>query len=181
MKMEAEEPRSTGGALESTRKAPHLLLDSTGFNPNMDPEGRNNSPEAMDCGEVGMSLSRVTPPQAKEEPQEGCSIAKRWESQWRTFLKTVESPQPPSSKETMPWDDAGAFLVSFEQVAKAFRWPKEEWAARLLPALSGDAKQAFLNLETRDREDYGSVKAAILRGEAMIREKHRQNFRMLTG
>ncbi|XP_042306766.1 zinc finger and SCAN domain-containing protein 23-like [Sceloporus undulatus] len=174
MKMEAEEPRSTGEALESTRKPPHIHLDTTGFNPNMDSD-------AMGCDEVGIPLSRITPTQVKEEPQKGF-MAKHWESQWQTFLKTVESPQsqwlsPPLSIETTPWDDAQAFLISFEQVAKACRWPKEEWAAQLLPAFSGDAEQAFLDLEIRNREDYGSVKEAILRRDAMIQEKHRQNFR----
>uniref|UniRef100_A0A8D2Q7X8 SCAN box domain-containing protein n=1 Tax=Varanus komodoensis TaxID=61221 RepID=A0A8D2Q7X8_VARKO len=52
-----------------------------------------------------------------------------------------------------------------------------EWAARLLPALSGEAEQAFQSLEARDREDYGKVKAAILRGEALRMEMQRQLFR----
>uniref|UniRef100_A0A8D2J551 SCAN box domain-containing protein n=1 Tax=Varanus komodoensis TaxID=61221 RepID=A0A8D2J551_VARKO len=81
------------------------------------------------------------------------------------------------SEEPVIWDDAKAFLASFEQVAEACRWPKEEWAARLLPALSGEAEQAFHSLDARDKEDYGKVKAAILRGDALSREKVRQHFR----
>ncbi|XP_034288875.1 zinc finger protein 24-like isoform X2 [Pantherophis guttatus] len=80
-------------------------------------------------------------------------------------------------EEPTPWDDSKGFLASFEQVAEACRWPRKEWAARLLPALRGEAEQAFSNLEARDRQDYGKVKAAILHRDALSREKQRQHFR----
>uniref|UniRef100_A0A670HMC5 SCAN box domain-containing protein n=1 Tax=Podarcis muralis TaxID=64176 RepID=A0A670HMC5_PODMU len=116
----------------------------------------------------------------KQEPCEG--LLQHWEAQWQEFLKMVEAPQPlsptgPLPEEPKPWGDPKAFLATFEQVAEACRWPWEEWAARLLPALGGGAKQAFLGLEARDREDYGKVKAAILRWDALKREKQRQRFR----
>uniref|UniRef100_A0A670HP18 C2H2-type domain-containing protein n=1 Tax=Podarcis muralis TaxID=64176 RepID=A0A670HP18_PODMU len=38
-----------------------------------------------------------------------------------------------------PWEDAKAFLASFEQVASACRWPLDKWVTLLLPALSGEA------------------------------------------
>uniref|UniRef100_A0A670HPC5 SCAN box domain-containing protein n=1 Tax=Podarcis muralis TaxID=64176 RepID=A0A670HPC5_PODMU len=116
----------------------------------------------------------------KQEPCEG--LLQHWEAQWQEFLKMVEAPQPlsptgPLPEEPKPWGDPKAFLATFEQVAEACRWPREEWAARLLPALGGGAKQAFLALEARDREDYGKVKAAILRWDALRQEKQRQRFR----
>ncbi|XP_062978685.1 zinc finger protein 24-like isoform X2 [Elgaria multicarinata webbii] len=125
-------------------------------------------------------LQRKPGEEIKQEPCEG--QIQRWEVQWQEFLKTVESPQsglgaPSMPDEPTPWDDAKAFLASFEQVAEACRWPKEEWVTRLLPALSGEAKQAFSSLEGRDRKDYGKVKAAILQGDAISREKQRQHFR----
>nr|XP_008104125.2 PREDICTED: zinc finger protein 25 [Anolis carolinensis]XP_016847358.1 PREDICTED: zinc finger protein 25 [Anolis carolinensis] len=111
----------------------------------------------------------------------GHRVQQHWEVQWQEFLKTLQSPswacESLPSAEEMPWDEAKAFLASFEQVAKACRWPKEDWAARLLPALSGEAEQAFLTLEAGDREDYGKVKAAILRAEALRAELQRQHFR----
>ncbi|XP_053234780.1 zinc finger protein 394-like [Podarcis raffonei] len=106
----------------------------------------------------------------------------RWEAQWQQFLKTLqplhpEGGSPPETPESAPWEDANAFLASFEQVAKACRWPRGEWVARLLPALSGEADEAFQSLEAGDREDYGKVKAAILRGAALRTEAERQHFR----
>nr|XP_034963297.1 zinc finger protein 397-like isoform X1 [Zootoca vivipara] len=106
----------------------------------------------------------------------------QWEAQWQQFLKTLETlhPEgrsPPETTESATWEDAKAFLASFEQVAKACRWPRGEWAARLLPALSGEADEAFRSLEAGDREDYRKVKAAILRGAALRTEAERQHFR----
>uniref|UniRef100_A0A8D2L430 SCAN box domain-containing protein n=1 Tax=Varanus komodoensis TaxID=61221 RepID=A0A8D2L430_VARKO len=42
---------------------------------------------------------------------------------------------------------------------------------------TGQAEWAYRVLEARDKEDYGKVKAAILRGDALSREKQRQHFR----
>ncbi|XP_044281323.1 zinc finger and SCAN domain-containing protein 20-like isoform X3 [Varanus komodoensis] len=135
----------------------------------------------------GTALSRRTKEQPgwrglQEAKQESCrGVQQRWEAQWQEFLKTLQSPcvvwENPEVSEAAPWDDAKAFLASFEQVAKACRWPRGEWAARLLPALSGEAQQAFSSLEATDREDYEKVKATILRGDAIKMEVQRQHFR----
>ncbi|XP_077186163.1 uncharacterized protein LOC143833823 [Paroedura picta] len=125
-------------------------------------------------------LRRIPGDEIKQEPNE--EVVKQWEVQWQDFLKNVESPQTGAGAsqkmaEASPWEDAKAFLASFEQVAEACRWPKEEWVTRLLPALSGEAEQAFNRLEGRDRKDYGKAKAAILLGDTISREKQRQHFR----
>nr|XP_056719995.1 zinc finger and SCAN domain-containing protein 23-like [Euleptes europaea] len=134
----------------------------------------------MLLGSIGGPLGTAALHHMKEELERG--LAQLWEAQLQEFLKTVEVPQlgcgvPLLREETTPWDDAEAFLASFEQVAEACQWPKQEWVARLQPALRGDAKQTFLKMEAGDREDYGKVKAAILQGDAMSREKSRLHFR----
>ncbi|XP_060093915.1 LOW QUALITY PROTEIN: zinc finger protein 397-like [Heteronotia binoei] len=117
-----------------------------------------------------------------QQAGEGSLSLARWEAQWQEFLRTVENPHsgwgiPPLPEKPSAWEDAKAFLASFEQVAEACQWPKEDWVNRLLPALSGKAEKAFSSLDARDREDYGKVKAVILREEALSREKQRQQFR----
>ncbi|XP_015267889.1 PREDICTED: zinc finger protein 420-like, partial [Gekko japonicus] len=114
--------------------------------------------------------------------RQGFLFSSLWEAQWQEFLKRVENPHsgwgvPPLPAKPSPWEDAKAFLASFEQVAEACQWPKEEWVSRLLPALSGDAEETYRRMDAKDREDYGKVKAAILRGDALSREKQREEFR----
>ncbi|XP_061475931.1 SCAN domain-containing protein 3-like [Rhineura floridana] len=116
--------------------------------------------------------------EGKGGPSRG--MAECWEAQWQEFLKTLQQPiHTAEMPESAPWEDAKAFLASFEQVAKACRWSRGEWAALLLPALSGEAEEAFSILEAGDQEDYGKVKAAILRGDALRMEVQRQHFRQL--
>ncbi|XP_013916750.1 PREDICTED: zinc finger and SCAN domain-containing protein 12-like, partial [Thamnophis sirtalis] len=124
----------------------------------------------------GESPPQRTSREIKQEPDEGS--LQQWEAQWREFLKTVETPRSGSSKPPEdPWENSLAFLDSFEQVARACRWPEEEWVARLQPALRGEAEQALLNLEGCSKGDYGKVKAAILQRDAQRREEQRQRFR----
>ncbi|XP_054833926.1 zinc finger protein 287-like isoform X2 [Eublepharis macularius] len=116
------------------------------------------------------------------QAREGSLSFEQWEDKWQEFLRTLESPHsgwgiPHLPEKPSPWNDAKGFLASFEQVAEACQWPKEVWVIGLLPALSGEAEKAFFGLDIRDREDYGKVKTAILRGDALSREKQRQQFR----
>ncbi|XP_053145256.1 zinc finger protein 197-like isoform X4 [Hemicordylus capensis] len=105
----------------------------------------------------------------------------QWASQWQETLRVLQLPQVnwenPELRGPVPWEDPKAFLASFEQVAEACQWPKEEWVARLLPAFRGEAEQAINELEGRDREDYGKVKAAILQGDTVKMEEQRLRFR----
>ncbi|XP_015281206.1 PREDICTED: zinc finger protein 197-like [Gekko japonicus] len=139
------------------------------------------APKIVHVGSIG-ELKTITLPFIKMEPDE--EEPQLWENQWQEFLGSLQAPQsgwgaPPVSEEPAPWDDAKAFLASFEQVATACRWPQEKWVTFLLPALSGEAELAFSNLSVRDIEDYGKVKAAILQAAAIVREKRRQRFRQL--
>ncbi|XP_062977842.1 zinc finger protein 232-like [Elgaria multicarinata webbii] len=133
-------------------------------------------------GSIGEILIEAPPPHVKREPVEG--LQELWEAQWQEFLRTLQAPDlgwgnPQTSGEPTPWEDAKAFLASFEQVASACRWPRDKWVTLLLPALSGEAEQAFSGLSAPDKGDYGKVKAAILEGEAILRERQRQHFRQL--
>ncbi|XP_061475990.1 zinc finger protein 436-like [Rhineura floridana] len=97
------------------------------------------------------------------------------------FLRGLDSPRRgwgnPLLLGNTPRDNVRAFLSSFEQIAEACQWPREEWVGQLLPSLSRDVEQALGRLETADREDYGKVKAAILREDIKRMETLRQRFR----
>ncbi|XP_054828135.1 zinc finger and SCAN domain-containing protein 23-like [Eublepharis macularius] len=177
MKMEKQGSCAQEEATGRTGEAPWTLQDVVGCSPRMDLAEDRKPTEERQSGSIGESSRKATLLQVKEEPEEG--MAHHWEAQWQGFLKTVEPPPsfPQRPGNPSPWSDAKAFLASFEQVAEACHWPTDEWVARLLPALSGEAEVAFSKLEVRDREDYGKVKAAILRGDAISRERNRQHFR----
>ncbi|XP_054832545.1 zinc finger and SCAN domain-containing protein 31-like [Eublepharis macularius] len=137
------------------------------------------APHDLQAGSIGGFLRRRP---GDHPAAEGSLSLAQWEVQWQEFLRTLETPHsgwgsPHLPAKPSPWDDAKAFLASFEQVAEACQWPQEEWVTRLWPALSGEAEQAFSGLDVRDREDYGKVKAAILRTDVLSWEKKRQQFR----
>ncbi|XP_013927326.1 PREDICTED: uncharacterized protein LOC106553375, partial [Thamnophis sirtalis] len=144
--------------------------------------------------DLGKLPCEIQPPSLPELPGWGASqkgtgepfrgMEERWEAQWQQFLRTLQPAHRggdnPGFLEASPWEDTKAFLASFEQVAQACQWPSDQWVAHLLPALSGEAEAVFRSLEARDREDYGKVKAAILRGEALKMEVQRQHFRQFS-
>ncbi|XP_060093862.1 zinc finger and SCAN domain-containing protein 31-like [Heteronotia binoei] len=145
-------------------------------------EGTGKSPHVLQAGSIRELLQKTPGDLMDQRAGEGSLSLIQWEAQWQEFLKTLESPHsrwgiPLLPKKPSPWEDAKAFLASFEQVAEACWWPRDEWAIRLLPALSGEAAKAFKSLDAKDKQDYGKVKAAILRRDALNREKQRQQFR----
>lgn len=107
-----------------------------------------------------------------------------WDCQLQRVLEVMQTPV------TIPvWDNlqlpsltqggnTEAYLATFERVADASQWPREEWVTRLMPALSGQAQQAYFSLDAKDKGDYGKVKVAILRVDSYVAtETHRQSFR----
>ncbi|KAM6472217.1 uncharacterized protein PHA67_004305 isoform 1-T2 [Liasis olivaceus] len=167
-------------APEEAGEAPGSLWKAVAHKAQADGEGGGPPLESVRSGFAGHPPQGAVSRWVKEEAREG--VAGCWEAQLQEFLKKMESPcssrrTPALAEEPAPWDNAKAFLDSFEQVAKACHWPREEWVARLVPALSGETQQVFDRMLARDRVDYGKVKAAILQGDALQREKHRQHFR----
>ncbi|CAM4671679.1 unnamed protein product [Lepidochelys olivacea] len=115
-------------------------------------------------------------------------MSRYWKDQFQEELQSLRTPAEavptsvPASKnppllELTPEEDIEAYLASFEQVAEACQWPRREWVTRLVPALSGKARQAVSSLDARDAGDYGKVKAAVLQGCNLGTETQRQRFR----
>ncbi|XP_048345002.1 zinc finger protein 397-like isoform X2 [Sphaerodactylus townsendi] len=145
-------------------------------------EARGIVPLVLQAGSIGEILQSRTGHPGNQPTEEGSLSLEQWEGQWKELLRTLESLHSPWGIPHLPekpshWEDAKAFLASFEQVAEACRWPQEEWVTRLLPALSGEAEWAFNSLAVTEREDYGKVKLAILRRDTLSQEKQRQQFR----
>ncbi|XP_061444254.1 zinc finger protein with KRAB and SCAN domains 4-like isoform X2 [Rhineura floridana] len=143
-------------------------------------EGSVKTYRIVQVGTAGGGLRLITPQQARNERLE---TPQRWEIQGQELptpdLTPVQSPawrnlQVPELTLT---EDVETYLATFEDVAEACKWPKEQWVTRLVPALNGAALQAYNNLDPRESGDYGKVKAAILREDSVSLERQRQNFR----
>ncbi|XP_075769237.1 uncharacterized protein LOC112544884 [Pelodiscus sinensis] len=76
-----------------------------------------------------------------------------------------------------PEDDPEAFLVTFERVAAAAKWPPEHWATLLAPYLSGPVQLAYRGMSASDALCYYKVKEAILDQLGVTPETHRRRFR----
>ncbi|XP_062993661.1 zinc finger protein with KRAB and SCAN domains 4-like [Elgaria multicarinata webbii] len=143
-------------------------------------EGSVKTYRIVQVGPTGGGVRLVTPQQTRSERLEA---PQRWEIQGQELptpeLTPVQSPawrnlQVPELTLT---EDVETYLATFEDVAEACKWPREQWVTRLVPALNGAALQAYNSLDPRESGDYGKVKAAILREDAVSLERQRQNFR----
>ncbi|XP_060112404.1 zinc finger and SCAN domain-containing protein 16-like isoform X2 [Heteronotia binoei] len=154
--------------------------DPTGTDPLGISEGSVKTFRIVQLGTTVGSLKPLASQRARNERQEAPQL---WEIQGQELptpdLTPVQSPawrnlQVP---ELTPTEDVETYLATFEHVADACKWPKEQWVTRLVPALNGAALQAYNNLDPRESGDYRRVKAAILREDAASLERQRQNFR----
>ncbi|XP_062829668.1 zinc finger and SCAN domain-containing protein 21-like [Anolis carolinensis] len=171
------------GSKRSTPGHPRVKMedhDPTGPKIAEGAERARKSPRVLQVGTIREFLNWAAPLQVKEEPEEG--LPERWESQWQEFLAAMQSSHlgwgsSPLTEDVVPWGDNKAFFASFERLAGTCKLPRREWLARLLPVLSREAKEAYSNLSVRDRGEYGKVKAAILKVDAIRMETQRQRFR----
>ena len=74
-------------------------------------------------------------------------------------------------------DDVEAYLVTFERLMSVYEVPRNRWAYKLAPQLTGRAQQAYAAMPSEEAGNYASVKAAILRRYDISEETYRQRFR----
>ncbi len=74
-------------------------------------------------------------------------------------------------------DDIEQYLTTFERLATAYRWPREDWAVYLVPYLSGKARSAYVAMDMNQAMDYDRVKEAILIKYEINEEEYRRRFR----
>ncbi|XP_073777827.1 uncharacterized protein [Danio rerio] len=77
-------------------------------------------------------------------------------------------------------EDIENFLHRFEQLAKTWRWPEEEWSFRLVPLLTGQALEAYLAMEEDQAEVYEDLREALLAKFNILPETYRQRFRAMS-
>ena len=97
----------------------------------------------------------------------------------QTPLGQYQAHHEPKMERLNDNDDVEHFLVTFERIALACRWPKSDWVFHLIPLLSGKARGAYVNMDFETSLDYDQVKAAILSKYNISAEIYRQRFRSL--
>ena len=86
------------------------------------------------------------------------------------------SHNQPRLEKLTDTDDVEHFLITFERIAVACRWPKTDWVFHLIPLLTGKARGAYVHMDIDDSLDYGQVKAAVLAKYDINPETYRQRF-----
>ena len=74
-------------------------------------------------------------------------------------------------------DDIENYLTACKRTANTFEWPKEKWAVKLVPYLTGKAQAAYAAMSIMESNDYEKVKEAILKRYDITEETYRQRFR----
>lgn len=94
----------------------------------------------------------------------------------RNLLETHGAGQfkEPRLEKLSESDDIEHFLITFERIAAVCRWPKEDWAFRLIPLLTGKARAAHVHMDVEDSLEYDEVKLAILKKYDINQETYRQ-------
>ncbi|XP_061459952.1 zinc finger and SCAN domain-containing protein 31-like [Rhineura floridana] len=114
----------------------------------------------------------------KQEPAERgmlCGLAAQpWRAQQAAATPAWDNLHIPQLTQR---DDIEAYLATFERVAEACQWPREEWASRLVPALSGKTQEACCSVGVCEGKDYEKLKAAILKSFNITAEAQRRRFR----
>ncbi len=87
--------------------------------------------------------------------------------------------QDPKMQQLCESDDIEHYLTTFERIAEVCRWPRGDWAIRLIPLLTGKARSAYVAMDVADAIDYAQVKDAILKKYSINHETYRQRFRAM--
>ena len=87
--------------------------------------------------------------------------------------------QEPRLQKLTEEDDVEHFLTTFERLALACQWPQPDWAVRLVPLLTGKARDTFVHMDIADSLEYERDKEAILNKYSINPETYRHRFRSL--
>lgn len=75
-----------------------------------------------------------------------------------------------------PGDDPEAFLHTFEKIAEAVKWPKDQWTLILMPCLTGLVQEIVDTMVPEDAKEYEKVKTTILGTLDLSEEAYRRRF-----
>ncbi|KAI5610080.1 hypothetical protein C0J50_5433 [Silurus asotus] len=77
-------------------------------------------------------------------------------------------------------EDIENYLHRFEWLARTWKWPEDEWSYQLVPLLTGQALEAYLEMDEDQAVVYSELKKALLKKFNVSPETYRQRFRVTT-
>ena len=110
----------------------------------------------------------------------------KWEAMFRALAERTTNPGRVATDgyrvRLEEWDDKqdiDQFLGHFERVASLHSWPREMWGVRLVPCLRGAAREAYLQMDITDADDYDKLKGALRQRFRRDVNFYRRRFREL--
>lgn len=138
----------------------------------MEVQARTSSSPGPSSGNPGLQ-------EDSEEDNHQQSQASSLQENLKAKTGQLPIPHEPKLQKLTSDDDIEHFLVTFERIAAACRWPQRDWVFRLIPLLTGKARSAYVNMDVDESLDYDEVKGAILKKYDINPDTYRQRFRSL--
>uniref|UniRef100_A0ABM5GJW1 CCHC-type domain-containing protein n=1 Tax=Pogona vitticeps TaxID=103695 RepID=A0ABM5GJW1_9SAUR len=91
----------------------------------------------------------------------------------------IAGPAPIRMQKMSNSDDPEAYLHTFERVAVAAGWPKEQWTLILIPCLTGLLQEVVDTLSAQEAAQYEMIKKAILCTLNLTEETYRKRLKEL--
>ena len=104
----------------------------------------------------------------KEPNQNNCNSNRNQENE---SVKTLKF------RKLHPTEDIDLYLRAFERFALNNNLPKQYWATKLAPELTGSAFEVYATLTFEESNDYDTLKSAILKKCEISAETFRSKFR----
>ena len=73
--------------------------------------------------------------------------------------------------------DIDSYLQHYEKIATVNKWDKSVWLIRLVPLLTGKAREVYLSLTPAEADDYETLKKALLQHFSRTAEYYQRLFR----
>ena len=188
---EGDRPDSavTEGAMESTSREPTMADLAAIFRTHMDQQQARETRQEQQFNALKQQFQQLQlEVQARASPGPERSVGEEPHLQGEAAVSPEASPDvansgrcrffsEPRLEKLTESDDIEHFLMTFEKLSAACKWPKDDWVFRLIPLLTGKARSAYVHMDVEESQDYENVKNAILRKYDINPETYRQRFR----
>ena len=104
-----------------------------------------------------------------------------WSTDSRSEAESPHSSTRPSERivtfrRLEKGEDVETSFAAFEAHMECYSLPRHQWTRNLIPILSPEATQVYLQLDTESRQDYDTLKGALFGHYRIPKETYRQKM-----